>query len=330
MNLTISPPLHKLTKQSSKKQAVTLTCLLSFSACLVTIPNFVMANSISMAYGGYQDTLYIGENRVELEPMGVSVFAQFNVNDAMTLNASYSKFDDNNSFNDIANVDLENQNIALGISYNWQDWLVFVDYSDTDEDVKIQAKSRDIRFYDEEYRAPAWSIGISHGDFIGDFDSATASPWYWSISAKTLYTDWERDTKRVSQPLQDPIIKTGKDAGDSWFASVGISLSQYMPTSGDAGFNYGGSLSWHHLISGESGIVSRNGRSISQISASRQLTSSQQSNFSQKVSGDQYGIVAIFFGYSLNNDFSIEFDTSTSVAADENSASINLSANYYF
>ena len=288
-----------------------------------TVPT-ILANNISLSYGTYQDTISISDRNVELDPTGITLYSQFDLTPETSINVNYGEYNDSSRFNNASTIALDTNSWGLGISHSWQAWLFSLDYGYTEEDISIENNSRDISFYHQTYHAPSWLVSVAYGDFIGN----TSRPWYWSVAGNIQYADWERDIERVTQPINDPEINTGKDAGDSWFASIGLSLSQFLSTTEDTGILYGGSLSWHHLIDGESGVVSRNGRSISQIS--RNNSQFNQSNFSQNIDGEQYGLATLFVGYNINQQFSVEIDLSTSIAADTNSNSANISTNYQF
>jgi len=289
-----------------------------------------LANNISLSYGTYQDTLTLGENNIELDPSGTTIYTLFEATPEFSFSFNYGEFDDNAKIANASVLKLDATSWGAGVSYNWQAWLFSLDYGYAEEDININNTAREIKLYQEHYQAPSWSVSGAYGDFISEGDSL----WYWSLSGNVQYTDWERNTERSL--LSEPQLNTGKDAGDSWFSSLGLSLSQFYPTAFDSGFIYGGSLSWHHLITGESGIVSRNGRSISQISTAssslnaRLSSSLNNSNFSQKIDGEHYGLASLFIGYDANEKFSVELNVSTSLAADTNAKSANISASYQF
>ncbi|NMP29977.1 hypothetical protein HII17_00260 [Thalassotalea sp. M1531] len=291
----------------------------TFNSLIVPISS---ASSISLSATEYEDTVHVGENSLELKPIGATLFGLLDVTTNITLTASYAEFGDDKKFNDISTLDLSAKAWGIGISYSQENWLFHLDYGQSDEDITIKATNRNLKLYKEDYDSPSWSGGLGYSSFIGD----DAQPWYWSLNSNIQYADWQRNITRYEINLPNLSIATSLDKGESWFASAGLSLSQFSATGANSGLLYGGSLSWFHLIDGESSAVSRNGRSVSQIASTNQRFNA--SNFSQQIDGEQYGLVTIFAGYHFNEKYSVELSYSTSFAADENADSINLSVSY--
>lgn len=292
------------------------------------------ASSIAIAAGQFEQHINIGENSKTLTPKGYQVAASFGLSEHFSVSADLGQFEQEDSFSTNANIKLKKNTWGIAGNYFWQDYSVSLRYAKVSEDISVRTKRANNIAYQEEFTAPTYGFSASYSFTLGNENKEQL--WYINTSFGVQHTDWELDLLRLHRPFEltsnQLTQSTGVDAGDNTFADIGIAASHYIPYSDNNGVYFGLSLSWNHLISGETSIISRNGRSISQLleRSNSRLVNSRATYLTQAVEGEEYGLTSIFVSFDISHNWSLDLDYSTSFAADENADSAYITLAYAF
>lgn len=297
-----------------------------FATILATLTltiSLAKASNISLSATHNQDTLYIGQNTVDIESVGSSIFASIDINDNLAISANSSQQNGDTEYKEVSLVDYQADNWGLGLSYSIDDWWLSFSYGKTKESLSVERAIRDTLVYQESYTAPTYSANLGYGNFFTHADS-----WFWSANLSVQFTDWQQDILRNERVDGQWQTTTGQVEGENLFANLSMSVSNYTATSEQTGYYYGSTLSWHYLLSGKSTIVAVNGYST--IDIVRNFRFINASNFSQQVDAEEYGMLSFYGGYDFNSALSVELALSSSFGAENNASSATLSVIYSF
>lgn len=305
-----------------------LTTILYFSAITaVTTSLPSMATGITVSTGQFEQFLDIANQKTKLTPQGVSISGNVDITDTLNLSANYGKYEEETNRQHRAKLEFEKNTWGVGVSYYLGRWGLSARYGFIEEDIDISRAPNNLLVYKENFESDSYSLSTNYG-----FTTENKTPWYISFSSSVLYNDWNLSSLRVNTPLTSPSSNSGVEAGDSTSIDISITAASLYSMSESIGLYYGSSITWNHLISGESGVISRNGKSINQIIAARATSRNglNSSYFSQSIDGEEYGLLSLFLSYEVGLNWSFDIDYSSSFLANQNTQSTYLSLNYQF
>ena len=297
-----------------------------FAAIFSIISMPANSASFSVRAGQYKQNLILGENETDISPGGYDLSANFDITDNLVLHLDYGYYSKDKSFLQNNTLDYKKDTWGLGASFYLDNWSFSAQYSGLDELLTITNDRHKAIVYEEDYQSPAYMLSAGYS-FDTQVDNTT---WFFNLSTALQYSDWKLNLKRVERPIENENFNTGVDKGDTLFGDISFSAARFINVSDNNSLYVGGSVSWNHLISGESSIVSRNGITVQQLARTRTASQNRvnQSSFSQSVQGEQYGLLSFFVAYNLSENLSLDVDYSTSFSADENSDGAYITLSY--
>ncbi|NQZ12998.1 MAG: hypothetical protein HRT35_38120 [Algicola sp.] len=147
-------------------------------------------------------------------------------------------------------------------------------------------------------------------------------------------------------PAPQSDLLTEINSGDSSSISTSFSVARFWSLTENTGVLVGAILSWNHMLSGDSVLVSSNGRNIPPNRAGQggnnapavagaaggnNFNRAGNNNGLSSVSGDDsYGQVSFYVSYDLTESVSVDFDYGVDIGTDENDAVWSVSLGYFF
>lgn len=293
--------------------------LLSISQCL-------NAASIDISYGQQEYQVQLQDEIVTLNPVGNAISFSTNLTDNFSMGLNYQNWQDDKNFDNRINTDVELSTAGASLSYYLDNWSFSTSYSQSEVDTKTSGLKRRQNVKNENIDSSSFGGSIGYG--------FTKNYWFYGVLMSGLYSDWDYDKYQVKASQEEgapPKITTEKSSGNSSSISSSLSAAYYIPFEGDTGLMLGGILTWNYLISGDSVLISRNGRDINTRpnGSSRNVTTNSAALNS--ISGDDsYGQFALYASYDINPDWSVDIDTSINIASDYDAYTWSISLGYTF
>lgn len=308
------------------KPPQTLLIYLVFLFVLFAKQSF--ANSVGLSYGQQDYQVSLTNSNVILKPMGSALSLSFDLSENWLLDFDYQQWQDEQPLQQSYEVSLDIQTFGGSLNYYADNWSYGLSYSRSDVDTEVNSNRRQSNFLSEEIISSSIGGSIGYGLVNGN--------WFYSALVSSLYSEWDFDKLELISSLPDqamlaPQTRREKSAGNATSLSSSISLAHFWPIDVDRGIMLGALLSWHYLLSGDSVLISRNGRNVN---TSRQNMNSQRTPANSSlnsISGDDsYGQFSVYASYDLSSSWSIGFDSSINIASDYNASTWSVSVGYLF
>ncbi|MBL4941463.1 MAG: hypothetical protein JKY81_07330 [Colwellia sp.] len=286
------------------------------------------ANSVGLSYGQQEYQLALTDSTVVLKPMGSAVSLSLDLSENWLLDFNYQQWQDEQPFQQLSVVSLDSQTFGISVNYYVDNWSYAVSYSRSDVDTEVSSNRQQSNFRSEEIISSSIGGSVGYGLAKGN--------WFYSALVSSLYSEWDFDkqegvTLLSEQAMLAPPIRVEKIAGNSTSLSTSVSVAHFWSIDAERGVLLGTLLSWHYLLSGDSVLISRNGRNVN---ASRQNTNNQRASANASlntISGDDsYGQFSLYASYDLSPSWSIDVDSSINIASDYNARTWSISVGYLF
>lgn len=293
-------------------------CLKASTLLFTALPVLCWGNSVYIGYGETELTTSVGEQTLNLTPSGVSLMADFDVTEEISVSIDTSRYSDSVTQNNLIQVEYEVETLGAGISYNLENWSTSYQYSQYNDEefsvVLIQNQPNS----QIEAKANTHSIGLSR--YFSNDD------WQFSLYTGVHYSDWEQDTV-IDAPSPNRPLETSVDEGDSLFVSLGGGISHYWSLSDNRSVLIGTFISWNELTDSGSAAISRNGTNVSQI---RDVDIRDQINAFAAIGSESYGQVNLYLSVDVTDNLVWDVDASFDFSTDDNSAAWSTSVGYFF
>ncbi|PAJ74774.1 hypothetical protein CJF42_08830 [Pseudoalteromonas sp. NBT06-2] len=297
---------------------------------LLTLSSNSNATSISVSYGQQEYQVSLQNETVNLTPVGNAVSFSTNITDNLNLNLNlnYQNWQDDRNHENRVNAEVELTTIGTSLSYYLDNWSFSSNYSQSTVDTKISGLRREINFNNENIDSASLGGSIGYGFIKGD--------WFYGILVGGLYSDWDFNKYQIKDSNQDhkqSKITSEKSSGNSSIISTSLSTAYYLPFSNEKGLMLGGLLTWNYLISGDSVLISRNGKNVNTRPISRdtsRITNSNSASLNAISGDDNYGQFALYASYDLGPSWSLDIDASINIASDYDAYAWSVSLGYIF
>ncbi|MFT4926042.1 MAG: hypothetical protein ACI8WB_002140 [Phenylobacterium sp.] len=306
------------------------------------------ANSFTVSYGQLEQQISVEDETVAFKPMGPSMSLSMDLTDNWQFDLDYQHFEDdlNHLTEDLDTRHVDVDLTAWGGSVNYfiDNWSFSGSYSMSEEDTFIVDPERSTNFRAEDVHATTLGASAAYGWASGN--------WFYNVSAGVQYSDWALDNEILNIPQPPPppggngpppplppppIISKERTRDNSTSLSSSVSLAHFWSLSDDTGVLVGGLLSWHHVLSGESSQVTRNGTNQPTPTPNAPNTpnggngNQQGNNGLTSLSGDDsYGQVSLYVSYDLSEAWSIDLDVAADLSSQYSATSWSMSVGYYF
>jgi hypothetical protein len=344
--------------------------LLGFSC--TTFSGTAQANSLNLSYGQLkQHTSYLDE-AVTLKPVGPSLSLSLDLNEQWSVDLGYNKWSDELTFEDIFTADSDLKTWGGSVNYYRDKWSFSFSYNDSQDDSLLAG----VRNPDERYRSDKTS-STSYGASAGY--GWVSGNLFYNVSFGAQMADWDSTSITLFTPEPEPNppgpppgggggggggggnppppppppeppqsdLVTEVNSGDSSSISTSFSVARFWSLTEDTGVLVGGILSWNHMLSGDSVLVSSNGRNIptnrpnqggnnangggAGVTGGNDFNRAGNTTGLSSVSGDDsYGQVSVYVSYDLTESVSVDFDYGVDIGTDENDAVWSVSLGYFF
>ena len=303
-------------------------CLAMLLLCLAK-PS--LANSVGISYGQQDYQVSLPNSTVSLKPVGSAVSLTLDLGTDWLVDFDYQQWADEQSVNNQSDLTLDIETFGSSLTYFLNDWSFSTSYSRSEIDTEYTSTRRVANSLTENITAASIGGSVAYGQAIDN--------WFYSALFSGLYSRWDFDKLEVINNFSGSgssdniatLQREEKSAGNSTSLSASLSLAHFWPITAQRGILLGGLFSWHYLLSGDTVLISRNGRNFSSVSRNvyEQRTSSNAAL--NTISGDDsYGQITFYVSYDLTSSLSLEFDSSVNVASDYNVRTWSLGLGYLF
>lgn len=316
------------------------TCNKKIFSTVLIIPSIYFssqlhASSLYISANSAEQQTQLGESTVDFKPSGTNFSGSYDINDNFSLSAGFGRYNDKKNVNRLADSELDKTTFNIGAYYYLDGWVASVQYSNNKDEIEVLDKRSANNVYTEDLKVNATSISLGYGWDVSSMLNSTN--WYLNVSSSLSRSDWTQDTLRLQAPNESgqlPPPQSGTDEGDNKNLDLNMSLSRYVSLSDSTGMSFGTSVALYHQLSGSASIVSRNGRNIQQVLNSNPQLGNQVrpllNNLASSVNEEDYGMLTFYVSYDFTPAWSLDFDVSSSFAADSNVSSWAVTLGYSF
>lgn len=311
------------------KAALQLSGLLY--SILLMQPLTVHATSLAANYSQLDYNIDLLNGSINLTPVGGSLFFSTDLDSHWSINAKYQNWQDDTSYQQLADVNIDLNTYGGGISYFKDDWFLSTSLSYSIDTLNITSIRRENNFRKEETKVT--SIGVLAGY---NWDN---NNWLYDVSIGIQYNDWNVGTKQQRVAVDERlIIQKDSYSDNSTAINSSASLARYWLFEGSSGLLIGGLISWNYMLSGDEELLTNDSEQTSDLPRTRLRVNQrlqQQSNNSpvnsRVTSGDDnFGQVSLFISYDFNDSLSFDVDTAIEVASDDSNSSYSVGLSYSF
>lgn len=293
---------------------------------LLAISNHANAASIDISYGQQEYQVQLQDETVTLTPVGNAISFSANLTDDFSMGLNYQNWQDDKNFDNRVNTDVTLSTAGASLSYYLDNWSFSTNYSQSEVDTKISGLKRKQNIKNENIDSSSFGGSIGYGFAKND--------WFYGLLISGLYSDWDFDKYQVKTKRDEGIPKkvtTEKSSGNSSSISSSLSAAYYIPLENETGLMLGGLLTWNYLVSGDSALISRNGRNINTRKNGSPRNVTTNSAALNSISGDDsYGQFALYASYDINDAWSVDIDTSINIASDYDAYTWSISLGHIF
>jgi len=293
---------------------------------LLTISSHSNAASIDISYGQQEYQVTLQDETVTLTPVGNAISFSSNLTDDLSMGLNYQNWQDDKNYDNRINTAVELSTIGASLNYYLDNWSFSTNYSRSEVDTKISGLKRKQNVKNENIDSSSFGGSVGYGFAIND--------WFYGILISGLYSDWDFDKYQVKAQQEEgdpPKITTEKSSGDSSSISSSLSAAYYIPLDNETGLMLGGLITWNYLVSGDSILISRNGRDVNTRPNNTARNSTANSAALNSISGDDsYGQFALYASYDINDAWSVDIDTSINIASVYDAYTWSVSLGYLF
>jgi hypothetical protein len=306
-------------------------CNYSAALLLLTLTTHVSATNLNISYGQQEYQVNFQDETVTLNPNGKGAFFGTNLTDDLSLNLDYQTWQGDKNINNRFNTDMKLDTLGASLNYYLDEWSFSLNYSQYDIDTAVYDLKKAAQTRNEN--TESFSVGGSLGY---GFSSGT---WFYGVLVSGLYSEWDFDKSQIKGKIKSnkaPKILTEKSSGDSTSISSSLSAAHYWSLSENTGVMLGALLSWNYLISGDSVLISRNGRNINTGANQRNTsrgTGARATNATalNSISGDDsYGQLAVYISYDISSSWSVDLDSSVNFESDSDAFTSSVTLGYVF
>lgn len=293
---------------------------------LLTISSHSNAASIDISYGQQEYQVTLQDETVTLTPVGNAISFSSNLTDDLSMGLNYQNWQDDKNYDNRINTAVELSTVGASLNYYLDNWSFSTNYSRSEVDTKISGLKRKQNVKNENIDSSSFGGSVGYGFAIND--------WFYGILISGLYSDWDFDKYQVKTQQEEgvpPKITTEKSSGDSSSISSSLSAAYYIPLENETGLMLGGLITWNYLVSGDSILISRNGRDVNTRPNNTARNSTANSAALNSISGDDsYGQFALYASYDINDAWSVDIDTSLNIASVYDAYTWSISLGYLF
>jgi len=284
------------------------------------------AASIDISYGQQEYQVVLQDETITLTPVGNAISFSANLTDDLSLGLNYQNWQDDKNYDNRVNADVDLTTVGTSLSYYLDNWSFSTNYSQSEVDTKILGLKRKQNINNENIDSSSFGGSVGYGFAINN--------WFYGILISGLYSDWDFDKYQVKAPQKegDPEkVTTEKSSGNSSSISSSLSAAYYIPLKDETGLMLGGLLTWNYLVSGDSILISRNGRDVNTKPNGTTRNPTNNSAALNSISGDEsYGQFALYASYDINDAWSVDIDTSLNIASVYDAYTWSVSLGYIF
>lgn len=331
------------------------------AALLMLLSANSFANSLNVSFGQLEQQVAVQDEVASLDPAGVSLSLSLDLAENWQVGLDYQHWQDDTDITTVTqnqrdvpfNVDSDLTTWGGSVGYYLDNWSFSGSYSLSEDDTLTVNTRRPSNFRSEDIRSSSLGGSVGYGWADGN--------WFYNVSGGVQYSDWDLDTKQISsqppsppgqgqgqggQPPQSsqPNVLIEKTSNNATHLNASVSLARYWSLTEDTGVLVGGLLSWNHTVSGESALVSRNGRNNNPLpnnfgngngngggNNGGGNNGGVNNGVLRSLSGDDsYGQVSLYMSYDLTPSWSIDVDTAVDVSSEYSAQTWSVGLGYYF
>lgn len=307
---------------------ITVTCLSGIVSVLFAPAT--LASSIFIGHANTQRLVSVAETTQELSPSGPEAFFSYDITAKWSISVDYSRLQDDETINNLVNLDYEFDSAALGLSYFADDWAVSYQFTDFEEQQDTFGNRPD---------APGLfrnTQGNSHSLTASYFISLNEN-WQMSSSLGLHLNDWDEARQEiiletVASPNGDTDTRIQRvdfeESGDSSLISFSANINRYSMLSDNTGFTFGAFLGWNEVLDSQSELQSINNRNIN---TARGVggRGGAINNF-LITGGESYGIASLYLSFDFYQNWVVDLDFNTDYGTDDSIQTWSLGVGYIF
>ena len=288
---------------------------------------YTFSSDVYIGGNNYEYSTSLGGPDLDFTATGFTIGADIDINDNIFLQAAYSRAEDDKSLMGSNQAHYESDYWSIGIGYALERWQVYFGYSAADDDVEH------VHGAQNELSSTAnidWKSLRLYGDYTREIGA-----WAYTISSGIQYDETEIDTQVLPPDNLQP------SDSDIWYANIKLSSDYYFPVSDNAGLYLGASINWYERIAGDS-VDTQAPNNVSGADGPRPPPPPRPGGaggggnrgnggaIANGTSGNSYGLFGLFLVYDLNENWSLDWNTSLGFGGDENANSHALTLSYFF
>jgi hypothetical protein len=318
---------------------------LSIVTQLLFLSNISHAGSLQASYGQLEQEVTIQETSIITKPEGGVLSLSFDLNDKWNLSVDYQEWQDDQTVTPTNNstatpatqlpfpaqVNLDLQTWGTGISYYHEAWSFSSQFSVSNDDTAIYKGARSKDFREEHLKSTSLSGSVAY--------SWSVVNWLYNASLAAQYSDWDLQAQQVTpakkkenRPLEQSTSLDEFSSGDSSTINASLSMARYWSLNQNQGMLVGALVAWNYLLSGESSMVTRNGKNLPPPPANN-VNAPRFNNRIPSLSSagdDNSGQLSLYFSYDISEQWSVDIDIARGIGSDFNGQSWSLGGSYSF
>lgn len=295
-----------------------LTCL------FCTTSYNALANNIAVNHSQLEHYIALPNEEVLLTPAGEGIFLSLDLNKDWTIKFDYQHWQANQQAISPVSLDLALTSFGSNISYAKNNWYISTSIGLSEDDVSYRENQRRTDFRQEDTQVTSFSTMLGYNWLQGD--------WMFDASIGAQYADWSIKNKKFNGERAQQNGKPSEEAtitkDNTSTINIGISAARYWELTEQQGILAGVMLSWSYQFLGDEKLTEENRPPIRQ---GRLQLRNNAGNTSRATSGDNnYGQISAYLSYDINNDWSIDADTSVDIASENSGQSWAVGISYSF
>jgi hypothetical protein len=308
------------------------------------LSNSSHAGSLQASYGQLEQEVTIQETSIITQPEGGVLSLSFDLNDKWNLSFDYQQWQDDQAVSISVNptdasvqllfpaqVSLDLQTWGTGISYYHDAWSFSSQFSVSNDDTAIYKGTRLKDFREEHLKSTSLSGSVAY--------SWSGVNWLYNASLAAQYSDWDLLALQATpakalnnRPPQQSTAQEESSSGNSSTINASLSMARYWSLNTNQGILVGALVSWNYLLSGESSMLTRNGKNLPPPPKNN-VNAPRFNNRIPSLSSagdDNSGQLSLYFSYDISEQWSVDIDTARGIGSDFNGQSWSIGGSYSF
>ncbi len=294
---------------------------------IISVPSF--ADSLTLGYEQITQRLSVLNKEVQIKPAGGSLSGSFSLTEQWQLSVDYQRYQDAQTRLSNFNTSIDLMTLGAGLNYYLDDWSFSLYYNRSTDDISFISNQRNNIRQTEQNSNSSLSASADYAWSVQN--------WFYDLSFTSQYNGFTSDTiqsRGAEQGMIKDVLRT-RNTGDYMLLSGGFSISHLWTLTENRAMVVGGLFTWSYQVSGNSQLLSRNGRTRNAASFrghTRTITNRTGSGSVNNalIGDDNYGQVVAYVSYDLSPAWSLEFDSAVNVATASNDQSNSINLTYLF